>query len=70
MLVVVVAMGFTRQAAAIGFLMLAFAAFSEKSLVRFLIFVALATTFHKTAVIAQRRRWQSRSTRIASSGRW
>ncbi|HEY3814270.1 MAG TPA: EpsG family protein [Caulobacteraceae bacterium] len=51
MLVIVVAMGFTRQAAAIGFLMLAFAAFSEKSLVRFLIFVALATTFHKTAVI-------------------
>ena len=51
MLIVVVAMGFTRQAAAIGFLMLAFAAFSEKSLLRFLIFVALATTFHKTAVI-------------------
>ena len=51
MLIVVVAMGFTRQAAAIGFLMLAFAAFSEKSLVKFLIFVALATTFHKTAVI-------------------
>ena len=51
MLIIVVAMGFTRQAAAIGFLMLAFAAFSEKSLVKFLIFVALATTFHKTAVI-------------------
>ena len=51
MLIVVVAMGFTRQAAAIGFLMLAFAAFSEKKLAKFLIFVALATTFHKTAVI-------------------
>ncbi|HWE47684.1 MAG TPA: EpsG family protein [Caulobacteraceae bacterium] len=51
MLIIVVAMGFTRQAAAIGFLMLAFAAFGERNLVKFLIFVALATTFHKTAVI-------------------
>ena len=51
MMIIVVAMGFTRQAAAIGFLMLAFAAFSEKSLFKFLIYVALATTFHKTAVI-------------------
>jgi hypothetical protein len=51
MLIIVVSMGFTRQGAAIGFLMLALSAFEDKSLRRFLIYVALATTFHKTAVI-------------------
>ncbi len=51
MLIVVVAMGFTRQAAAIGFLMLALVAFEDKKLAKFLIFVACATAFHKTAVI-------------------
>lgn len=50
-LVVVVAMGFTRQATAIGLLMLAFNAFTDRKLVRFLIFVALAALFHSSAVV-------------------
>jgi hypothetical protein len=51
MLVVAVAMGFTRQGVAIGFLMLGFNAFTDRKLVKFLVFVALAAAFHKTAVV-------------------
>lgn len=50
-LVVVVAMGYTRQGVAIGVAMLALAALSEQRLIKFVIFVALAATFHKSAVI-------------------
>lgn len=49
-LVIVVAMGYTRQATAIGLLMLAFNAFADRKLVRFFIFVALATCFHRSAI--------------------
>lgn len=49
-LIIVVAMGFTRQATAIGLLMLAFNAFVDRSLVRYLVFVGLAGLFHSSAV--------------------
>lgn len=50
-LVTVVAMGYTRQSVAIGLAMLALVALSEQKFVRFVVFVVLAATFHKSAVI-------------------
>lgn len=50
-LVVVVAMGYTRQAAALGFIMAGIAQFSRGSgLVRVLSYIVAAATFHATAV--------------------
>ena len=52
-LTIVVAMGYTRQGVAIGILMLGLASLSRNgSLVRFGVYVLLATLFHKTALIA------------------
>lgn len=52
-LVTVVAIGYTRQAAAIGFLMAVFALVARGSgLLRPLIYIAAATVFHRTALIA------------------
>jgi hypothetical protein len=52
-LVIVVAMGYSRQAVAIGLLMAGFAPlFRGGSLLRFVVYAILATTFHKTAVLA------------------
>jgi hypothetical protein len=50
-LVTVVAMGYTRQGVAIGLAMLALAALTDRKLLRFVVFIALAATFHKSAVI-------------------
>ncbi len=50
-LVTVVAMGYTRQGTAIGLVMLGLVALSQRKLLRFVLFVALAATFHKSAVI-------------------
>lgn len=51
-LIVVVAMGYTRQATAIGILMAGLAALTGGAgIVRFTIYVAVAALFHKTAVI-------------------
>jgi hypothetical protein len=50
-LVIVVAMGYTRQGVAIGLAMLALAALSQKSNLRFVLWVSLAALFHKSAVI-------------------
>jgi len=50
-LIVVVAMGYTRQAVAIGFVFWAIAALNKEQFKRFLILVALAATFHKSAVL-------------------
>ena len=50
-LVTVVAMGYTRQGTAIGLAMLGLVALTERRVLRFVIFVALAATFHKSAVI-------------------
>ena len=52
-LVIVVAMGYTRQSVAIGILMAGLASMSRNgSLIRFAAYVAVAALFHKTAVIA------------------
>ena len=52
-LVIVVAMGYTRQAVAIGLIMAALASYAKTgSMLRFAVYVALAATFHKTAVVA------------------
>lgn len=49
--VIVVAMGYTRQSAAIGLVMLGLVALSDGKLARFVVYVAIAATFHKSAVI-------------------
>jgi len=52
-LVIVVAMGYTRQAVAIGLIMAGLANYTKTgSMLRFAIYVAVAATFHKTAVVA------------------
>lgn len=50
-LVTVVAMGYTRQGTAIGLAMLGLVALADRKTMRFVLFVALAATFHKSAVI-------------------
>jgi hypothetical protein len=51
-LVIVVAMGYSRQAIAIGIIMAGFAALKNSApLLRFTIYVAVAASFHKTAVV-------------------
>ena len=52
-LVIVVAMGYTRQAVAIGLIMAGLASyFRTGSILRFAMYALLAATFHKTAVVA------------------
>jgi hypothetical protein len=50
-LIIVVAMGYTRQGVAIGLAMLALTALMKGSVLRFVFWVAVAATFHKSAVI-------------------
>jgi len=50
-LIIVVAMGYTRQSAAIGFEFFALLALSQKKLWHFYAYVLLAALFHKTAVV-------------------
>lgn len=50
-LIIVVAMGYTRQAAAIGIVCLAIADASERNLIRLIILIAIAALFHKTAIL-------------------
>jgi hypothetical protein len=50
-LIIGIAMGATRQATAIGLLMLAFNAFEDKKLFRYLAFVGLAVTFHRSSAV-------------------
>jgi hypothetical protein len=50
-LIIVVAMGYTRQGVAIGLIMAGLAEFERQSLIRFAIYILLAASFHKTAVI-------------------
>jgi hypothetical protein len=49
-LIIVVAMGYTRQAAAIGLLLVGFAGLHSHSIVRFAVLALVAATFHKTAI--------------------
>jgi hypothetical protein len=51
-MVIVIAMGYTRQAVALGILMAGLASFDRNSsTLRFAVYVAVAATFHKTAVV-------------------
>lgn len=50
-LIIVVAMGYTRQAAAIGVICLAIADGSERRLLRLTILIVIAALFHKTAIL-------------------
>jgi hypothetical protein len=50
-LVMVVAMGYVRQSVAIGFSLLGLVALSQGRVTRFVLWLALAATFHKSAVI-------------------
>ena len=50
-LVIVVAMGYTRQGVAIGLVMLALVALDKGSMAKFLAWVLVAALFHKTALI-------------------
>lgn len=50
-LVIVVAMGYSRQAVAIGLIMAALAAFERHKIISFVVYIIIATTFHKTAII-------------------
>jgi hypothetical protein len=50
-LVIVVAMGYTRQSVAIGLSMLALVGLVQGNVLRFVLWLALAATFHKSAVI-------------------
>lgn len=50
-LIIVVAMGYTRQAAAIGLVCLAIADTSERRLLRTVILIGIAALFHKSAIL-------------------
>jgi hypothetical protein len=50
-LLIGIAMGATRQATAIGFLMLAFNAFQDRKVLRYLAFVGLAVLFHRSSAV-------------------
>ena len=50
-LITVVAMGYTRQGAAIGIAMLAIVSLSQRSTLRFIFWIALAALFHKSAIV-------------------
>ena len=50
-LIIVISMGYSRQASAIGFILLAINQLKEANLIRFCFFIFLATLFHKTALL-------------------
>jgi len=50
-LIIVVAMGYTRQSAALGLELIALVALSNGQLVRYALWILLASTLHKTAVV-------------------
>ena len=50
-LIIVVAMGYTRQSVALGIIMVSFVSLTKGNYYKFIILVALAATFHKSAII-------------------
>lgn len=50
-LITVVAMGYTRQGVAIGFILMALTALQSRRFIQYLVFIALATLFHRTALV-------------------
>jgi hypothetical protein len=49
-LIIVVGMGYTRQAAAIGFILVGLSQFEKQSIIRFGIYAVIAASFHKSAI--------------------
>lgn len=74
-MLLVVGMGYTRQAVALGFGLLGLAALSERRTRAFVLWVAIGATFHKSAVLllpvaalaASRNRWLTTSIVAATS---
>lgn len=56
-LVIAISMGATRQATAIGFLMLAFNAFQDRKVIRYLMFVTLGVLFHRSMAVMYLPAW-------------
>lgn len=50
-LIIGVAMGYTRQGVALGLILAGFAVLDRSSVVRFSIYVLIAVTFHKSAIV-------------------
>ena len=50
-LVIVVGMGYSRQAIALGFVLMAFIKWPEKNFMKFAFFIFIASTFHKSAIV-------------------
>lgn len=50
-LIIVIAMGYTRQSVAIGFELLAIVEISRQRFFRYILFIALGTLFHKSAIV-------------------
>lgn len=50
-LIIVVAMGYSRQSSALGFAMIALAALRNDNTRKFIILILIAATFHKTAIV-------------------
>jgi hypothetical protein len=50
-LIIVVGMGYTRQAVAIGFILAGLADFKHSSILRFSVYMLLSAAFHKSAVV-------------------
>jgi len=74
-LITVVAMGYTRQGVAIGIAMVGMVALSEGSTLRFMLWIALAALFHKSAIIlvpmavlAGTKRWVFKLTWVTVAG--
>ncbi|WP_089729421.1 EpsG family protein [Candidatus Thiosymbion oneisti] len=79
-LIIVMAMGYTRQSVALGFFLLALADIERGHFLRYILWVALGTTFHKSAVLlvplgiftTQRKSWFWRVIAVATAayGLW
>jgi hypothetical protein len=50
-LILVVGMGYTRQAAAMGFILMAFARFDQKSTIEYLLYIFISSLFHASAIL-------------------
>ena len=50
-MVIVVGMGYSRQAIALGLVLLAFASWPQKKFIKFAMIIIIASTFHKSAII-------------------
>lgn len=56
-LIIAISMGATRQAVAIGFLMLAFNAFQDRKVIRYLLLVSVGVLFHRSMAVMYLPAW-------------